>query len=62
MTDRVMVKVNYKLNAQNNGKFNFDTIIHLNLKIELKTPFFNQRKSYKSFYSENKNTSEQQEI
>ena len=28
ITDRLAVKVNYILNAHNNGKFDFDTIIH----------------------------------
>ena len=28
LTERLAVKVNYILDAQNNGKFNFDIIIH----------------------------------
>ena len=30
MTYRLTVKVNYIMDAQNNGKFNFDIIIHKN--------------------------------
>ena len=30
MTNRLTVKVNYIMDAQKNGKFNFDIIIHKN--------------------------------
>ena len=32
MTNRLRVKVNYILDAQNNGKFNFDIFNYKNLK------------------------------
>ena len=32
VTDRLTVKVNHLLDAKDNGKFNFDTIIHKNFK------------------------------
>ena len=37
ITDRLTVKVNYILDAQNNRRFNFDTIILKTLKIRPKT-------------------------
>ena len=37
VTDRLTVKVNYLLDAKDNGKFNFDTFIHKNFKNRTKT-------------------------
>ena len=36
MTNRLTVKVNYILDAQNNGKFNFDIFNSKNLKLDHK--------------------------
>ena len=65
--DKLSVRVNYILDAQNNGKFNFDTSILKKFENEIKTTkdigkYFKNKKTACHFIFKQKNPLEQREI